>query len=108
MSASTVAVDASNWESEVVKSSVPVLVDFWAEWCGPCRALAPALDELSVEMAGKLKVVKVDIDENRQLAVQFNVASIPTLLLLKEGKEQARMVGLMSKVALQAKIAQSI
>jgi thioredoxin 1 len=106
--ADTVAVDAANWENEVVKSGVAVLVDFWAEWCGPCRAIAPVLEELAAELAGKLKVVKVDIEENRQLAAQNNVSASPTLLLFKNGKEQARIVGLMSKAALKAKIIPSL
>ena len=99
-----VAVGVDNWKSEVADSPIPVIVDFWAEWCGPCRALSPILDELSVELAGKLKVAKVNIDESAQLAAKFGVRSIPTLILLKNGAVQEQMVGLMSKAALKGKI----
>lgn len=93
-----------NWQSEVIGSKIPVLVDFWAEWCGPCRAMNPILETLSGEMAGKLKIAKVNVDENQQLAGEFGVRSIPTLLLIKDGTVQEQMVGAMSQAALTEKI----
>jgi len=97
-------VDASNWQSEVINSAVPVLVDFWAEWCGPCRAVAPVLEDLAGEVAGKLKIVKVNVDENQKLAVEFGIRSIPTLLVFKNGAVQEQMIGAMNKAALSAKL----
>jgi thioredoxin 1 len=95
---------ADNWQTEVLDSKIPVLVDFWAEWCGPCRAIAPVLEELAGEAAGRLKVVKVDVDQNQPLAGQFGVRSIPTLLVFQDGKVQQQMVGAMNKAALMARL----
>ena len=100
-----VHVGSDNWESEVLKSDIPVLVDMWAEWCGPCRAIAPALEQIAGEMAGKLKVAKVNIDDHPELASQYGVRSIPTLLLIIGGEVRTQMVGAMSKSALLDKIA---
>ena len=94
-----VTVKGENFESEVLKSDVPVLVDFWAEWCGPCRMVAPVLDELANEMDGKVRVAKLNVDENQQLAYQFQVSSIPTFILFKDGKMADRMMGAMPKAA---------
>ncbi len=100
-----VHIEGDNWESEVVQSTIPVLVDFWAEWCGPCRAIAPVLDELCGELDGKIKIVKVDVDKNPQIAGNFAVRSIPTLLIMKGGAVQEQMVGALSKTALLDKLA---
>ena len=79
-------VTSKNFEKEVLKSDLPVIVDFYAEWCGPCQKLAPVFDELSKELANKFKLVKVNIDEQRDLAISYNVSSIPTTLFIKNGK----------------------
>ena len=86
------ATDA-NFEAEVLNSAVPVVVDFWAEWCGPCRMIAPALEEISKEMAGKVKIVKMNVDENPGIPGKFGIRSIPTLILFKDGKAASQKVG---------------
>jgi thioredoxin 1 len=96
----TVKVDKSNFQAEVLDSAEPVVVDFWAEWCGPCKMIAPSLEEISTEMAGKVKVVKLNIDENPELAAQFGVRSIPTLALFKAGEVADIKVGAAPKSAL--------
>lgn len=90
-------VDEKNFEAEVLNSSAPVLVDFWATWCGPCRKLGPVLDEISQDYSDKLKVVKVNTDENMNIAKDYSISGLPTLLIFKDGKAQERMVGLMPK-----------
>ena len=98
------AVTGNSFESEVIQSNLPVLVDFWAAWCSPCRAIAPAIEEIASEYAGKLKVVKEDTDENQDIAVKFQVMSIPTLMVFKGGKVVERLVGARSKAALLSTI----
>ncbi len=87
----------SNFESEVLQSNVPVLVDFWAEWCQPCRMLAPTIDQLADEYQGKAKVGKVDTDSNREVSMKYGISAIPTVILFKDGQVQQKFVGLTSK-----------
>ena len=88
---------SENFEKEVLNSEKPVLVDFFADWCGPCNAMAPVVEELAKELEGKAKVGKINVDENSDIAVEYNVMSIPTLILFKDGKEEKRLVGLRDK-----------
>jgi thioredoxin 1 len=95
---------AANWDAEVTKAATPVLVDFWAEWCGPCKMIAPVLDDLADELSGKIKIAKVNVDEGQELAAKFQIRSIPTLLVFKAGVVQEQMVGALHKADLQAKL----
>jgi thioredoxin 1 len=87
------AVTETTFETEVLQSETPVIVDFWAEWCGPCHAVAPVLDRIAEERVGELKLVKVNIDEERGLAERYGIASIPTMILFRDGEPSASMVG---------------
>ena len=102
--ANAAAVTDASFETEVLKSSVPVLVDFWAAWCGPCKMIAPTVDQLASEYAGKLKVMKLDVDANMEISTRYSVLNIPTLLLFKDGQVVEKMVGALPKPAMLAKI----
>jgi thioredoxin 1 len=97
MSDLIVNVTEKNFQSEVKESKIPVLVDFWADWCGPCIALAPTLEQIAKERTGKIKVCKVNVEENPQLAEQFNIRNIPFLAFIKEGQKVSELVGNQSK-----------
>ena len=97
-------VGQENFKNEVLESKQPVLVDFYADWCGPCRAVAPVVEEIATELQGKLKVVKVDVDANEKLSFEYGVQSIPTLILFENGKEAERIIGFLPKLQLLSKI----
>lgn len=98
----------ANFQSEAMDSDQPVLVDFWAEWCGPCRMLTPVIDELAEDYAGRAKIGKVDVDANREVAAKFSIMSIPTIIVLKNGEVVKKFVGVSSKADLAAAIDENI
>ena len=93
----TVTLTDANWDVEVLQSNVPVLVDFWAEWCGPCRMIAPIIEQIAAEYRGKVKVGKLNVDENPSTAMRYNIRGIPTLLLFKNGQVAGQLVGAVPK-----------
>ncbi|MGI8436773.1 MAG: thioredoxin [Chthoniobacterales bacterium] len=101
---STITVDEANFDAEVTQSQKPVLVDFWAEWCGPCKMIAPVLDEIAKEKGDSIKVAKVNIDHNQSLSLKFNVRAIPTLLFFKNGQVVDQVTGMTSKKDLLGRI----
>jgi len=94
----------SNFEQDAIQSSIPVVIDFYADWCGPCKMMSPVVDELAADYEGKVKIGKVNTDENRSVATKYNIMSIPTILLMKDGKIVDTVVGAIPKTVLQEKI----
>lgn len=102
MSDDIVHISDETFEAEVLKSDIPVLVDYWAEWCGPCKTIAPILEEIAVEYSQRLKIAKLDVDDNPQSAARYNVRGIPTLMLFRNGTMEAFKVGALSRTQLSA------
>ena len=94
---SVITLNSENFEQEVLQSRTPVIIDFWASWCGPCRMMAPVIDEIGESMGASIKVGKVNVDENQDLAEKYEVMSIPTFVIIKDGKETARTIGIQPK-----------
>jgi len=101
-------VTAHNFETEVLKSEIPVLVDFYAEWCGPCKMISPVIDEIATELAGRVKVLKANVDDVQQIAARFQVMSIPNMILFKDGQVVQQLVGVMPKDQLRGKISEKL
>ena len=101
----TVTIDETNFEREVTQSAQPVVVDFWAEWCGPCKMIAPLLDEVAKEKAGSVKIAKVNVDDNQSLSFKYNIRAIPTLLFFKDGQVRDQVTGMTSKKNLLDRLA---
>ena len=108
MNASVTHTSDARFAEDVLQSTTPVLVDFWGEWCAPCKAIAPMLDQLAVDYAGKLKIAKVELDKNQKTAIAFGVRSAPTLLLFKHGKVQATQIGMVSRGQLATMVDRAI
>ena len=100
----TIEINEANFETEVLQSAQPVLVDFWAEWCGPCKMIAPVLDEIATEQTGRVKIAKVNVDANPELAARYGIQSIPTLLYFAGGELRHQTVGVASKKAIVTKL----
>ncbi|MDI6784828.1 MAG: thioredoxin [bacterium] len=104
MAGATVEITDANFESEVIKSAVPVLLDFWAEWCGPCRMIAPIIEKLATEYAGKVKIGKFNVETNPNIPSKFGIHSIPTLIAFKNGQQVDRLIGAASEKELKKKL----